>query len=158
MLSSRSHRLVSLYNTDQLHLANTHLRTHARAALLEQEEVKPVLFVTGAGMTPVQAPARNMETHGSLLKWVQTTATPGAAPVTSTRELESKCLKKERCALVMKAGPLEVGMGRGVIVDFFYVFTFACRCSVFALFCALVGLLFFSLFLRVLLRFLAAVC
>eukprot|EP00903_Cladosiphon_okamuranus_P009402 g8966.t1 len=71
------------------------------------EEVDPVLFVTGGGMTPVQASARNMETHGSLLKWVQVTATPGAAPVTSTRELESKCLKKERCALVMKAGPLE---------------------------------------------------
>ena len=85
--------------------------THRR---LEQEEVKPVLFVTGGGMTPVQASARNMETHGSLLKWVQVTATPGAAPVTSTRELESKCLKKERCALVMKAGPLEVGMGMGM--------------------------------------------
>ncbi|CBJ25496.1 conserved unknown protein [Ectocarpus siliculosus] len=71
------------------------------------EEVKPVLFVTGAGLTPAQASSRNMETHASLLKWVQVMATPGASPVTSTRELESKCLKKERCALVMKAGPLE---------------------------------------------------
>lgn len=87
--------------------------------LFEQEEVKPVLFVTGGGMTPVQASARNVETHGSLLKWVQVTATPGAAPVTSTRELESKCLKKERCALIMKAGPLEVGArGLGAVVDF----------------------------------------
>lgn len=77
--------------------------------------MKPILFVTGAGMTPVQASARNMDTHGSLLKWVQATATPGAAPVTSTRELESKCLKKERCALVMKAGPLEVGKGQETI-------------------------------------------
>lgn len=67
-----------------------------------------MLFVTGGGMTPAQASARNMETHGSLLKWAQVMATPGASPVTSTRELESKCLKKERCALVMKAGPLEV--------------------------------------------------
>ncbi|CAM9382500.1 unnamed protein product, partial [Ectocarpus sp. 13 AM-2016] len=67
----------------------------------------PVLFVTGAGLTPAQASSRNMETHASLLKWVQVMATPGASPVTSTRELESKCLKKERCALVMKAGPLE---------------------------------------------------
>lgn len=72
--------------------------------------MKPVLFVTGAGMTPVQASARNMETHSSLLKWVQVTAMPGASPVTSTRDLESKCLKKERCALIMKAGPLEVSL------------------------------------------------
>ncbi|CAM9487758.1 unnamed protein product [Scytosiphon promiscuus] len=71
------------------------------------EDVQPVLFVTGGGMTPAQASARNMETHGSLLKWAQVTATPGASPVTSTRELESKCLKKDRCALIMKAGPLE---------------------------------------------------
>lgn len=59
-------------------------------------------------MTPVQASSGNMDTHASLLKWVQAVATPGASPVKSTRDLESKCLKKERCALVMKAGPLEV--------------------------------------------------
>lgn len=62
-------------------------------------------------MTPVQASAGNMDTHASLLKWVQGVATPGASPVKSTRDLESKCLKKERCALVMKAGPLEVCFG-----------------------------------------------
>lgn len=73
-----------------------------------QQEVQPVLFVTGRGMKPVQASARNMETHGALQKWVQGTAEPGASPVTSTRELESKCLKKEKCALILKAGPLEV--------------------------------------------------
>lgn len=67
-----------------------------------------MLFVTGAGMKPVQAPARSLETHGSLLKWVNGTAEPGASPVASTRELESKCLKKEKCALIMKAGVLEV--------------------------------------------------
>lgn len=66
------------------------------------------MFVTGAGMTPVQASSRNMDTHSAVLKWVQVVATPGASPVTSTRDLESKCLKKERCALIMKAGPLEV--------------------------------------------------
>lgn len=66
------------------------------------------MFVTGAGMTPVQASSRNMETHSAVLKWVQVVATPGASPVTSTRDLESKCLKKERCALILKAGPLEV--------------------------------------------------
>lgn len=64
-------------------------------------------------MTPVQASAGNMDTHSSLLKWVQGVATPGASPVKSTRDLESKCLKKERCALVMKAGPLEVCLGAG---------------------------------------------
>ena len=66
------------------------------------------MFVTGAGMTPVQASSRSMETHSAVLKWVQVVATPGASPVTSTRDLESKCLKKERCALILKAGPLEV--------------------------------------------------
>ncbi|CAN0047622.1 unnamed protein product, partial [Choristocarpus tenellus] len=71
------------------------------------ESVKPVLFVTGGGMKPVQASSRNMETNTSLLKWVRLTAEPHAAPVTSTRELESKCLKKEACALILKAGPLE---------------------------------------------------
>lgn len=59
-------------------------------------------------MKPVQAAAWHMETHSSLLKWVQGTAEPRASPVVSTRELESKCLKKDRCALIMKAGPLEV--------------------------------------------------
>lgn len=105
---------------------------HIRTTPFEQEEVKPVLFVTGGGMTPVQASARNMETHGSLLKWVQVTATPGAAPVTSTRELESKCLKKERCALVMKAGPLEVGVAATIGV-----------CAV-LVFVSVVAFLFFS--------------
>lgn len=76
--------------------------------LQNQEDVTPVLFVTGAGMAPVQASSRNMDTHSAVLKWVQVVATPGASPVTSTRDLESKCLKKERCALIMKAGPLEV--------------------------------------------------
>ncbi|CAM9327347.1 unnamed protein product [Sphacelaria rigidula] len=71
------------------------------------QEVQPVLFVTGPGMKSVQAPSRNMETHGALQKWIQGTAEPGASAVTSTRELESKCLKKSRCALIMKAGPLE---------------------------------------------------
>lgn len=73
-----------------------------------QEDVQPVLFVTGGGMSPVQASARSMDTHASLLKWVRVTAMPGASPVKSTRDLESKCLKKERCAMIMKAGPLNV--------------------------------------------------
>ena len=76
--------------------------------LQNKEEVAPVLFVTGAGMTPVQASSRNMETHSAVLQWVQVVATPGASPVTSTRDLESKCLKKERCALILKAGPLHL--------------------------------------------------
>lgn len=76
--------------------------------LHNKEDVGPVLFVTGAGMTPVQASSRNMDTHSAVLKWVQAVAAPGASPVTSTRDLESKCLKKDRCALIMKAGPLEV--------------------------------------------------
>lgn len=85
--------------------------------------MKPVLFVTGAGLTPAQASSRNMETHASLLKWVQVMATPGASPVTSTRELESKCLKKERCALVMKAGPLEVGRAFSRLAFVFLAFS-----------------------------------
>lgn len=68
----------------------------------------PILFVSGAEMKPVQASPWNMDSEASLVKWASIAITPAASPVTSTRSLETKCMKKEQCVLIMLAGQLEV--------------------------------------------------
>eukprot|EP00903_Cladosiphon_okamuranus_P008305 g7989.t3 len=67
----------------------------------------PILFVAGAEMKPVQASPWNMDSEAAMLEWASIAITPAAPPVTSTRSLETKCMKKEQCVLMMLAGQLE---------------------------------------------------
>ncbi len=59
-------------------------------------------------MKPVQASPWNMDSEASMVNWASIAITPAALSVSSTRSLETKCMKKEQCVLIMLAGELEV--------------------------------------------------
>ncbi|CAM9168483.1 unnamed protein product [Chrysoparadoxa australica] len=66
------------------------------------DSVKPLIFVTAPGMKPQQAPKRHLESNTGFLKWLRATIDPRVHTVGSTKDMETKCLSKGSCAVLLK--------------------------------------------------------
>jgi hypothetical protein len=68
--------------------------------------VQPTAFVTVPGLAPTQAQSRHLASAKTFSRWITDTVVPRSYSVASTKELSDRCLNKEACALLLKAGPL----------------------------------------------------
>jgi hypothetical protein len=76
--------------------------------IVERSPPNPTVFVTGSGLpTPEQLPVGKGETFLGMKKWLRATIEPRSRSVASTRELQSKCLSRDLCALVLKPGLIQ---------------------------------------------------
>jgi hypothetical protein len=62
--------------------------------------------VTVPGLAPTQAQSRHLASAKTFSRWITGTVVPRSYSVASTKELSDRCLNKEACALLLKAGPL----------------------------------------------------
>lgn len=65
---------------------------------------RPTIFVSGKVGPPKQIPEKHLKTGHMLTKLLKGMLEPHAAKITSTKDLKSKCLNKNICALLLKGG------------------------------------------------------
>jgi len=66
---------------------------------------RPTIFISGKVGEPKQVPEKHLKTGHMLAKVLKGMLEPHAAKIESTKDLKSKCLNKNVCALLMKGGP-----------------------------------------------------
>lgn len=65
---------------------------------------RPTIFVSGKVGSPKQIPDKHLKTGHMLVKVLKGMLEPHAAKIESTKDLKSKCLSKDVCALLLKGG------------------------------------------------------
>ena len=66
---------------------------------------RPTIFISGKIGEPKQVPEKHLKTGHMLAKVLRGMLEPHAAKIESTKDLKSKCLNKNVCALLMKGAP-----------------------------------------------------
>lgn len=65
---------------------------------------RPTIFVSGKVGPPRQVPEKHLKTGKMLTKLLKGMLEPHAAKIENTKDLKSKCLNKNICALLLKGG------------------------------------------------------
>ena len=65
---------------------------------------RPTIFISGKVGEPKQVPEKHLKTGHMLAKVLKGMLEPHASKIESTKDLKSKCLNKNICALLMKGG------------------------------------------------------
>ena len=65
---------------------------------------RPTIFISGKVGEPKQVPEKHLKTGHMLARVLKGMLEPQTAKIESTKDLKSKCLNKNMCALLLKGG------------------------------------------------------
>jgi len=99
---SNNNNLVSFSLMDCAHTLPSGKTIHEKFKLNLKK--RPTIFVSGKVGPPKQIPEKNLKTGSMLTKLLKGMLVPHAAKIESTKDLKSKCLNKNTCALLLKGG------------------------------------------------------